>query len=88
MGIYWFAVDYYAKEQMWAPKSYADKTPSVYYPGHPLPCMLFMKNTQGCNFEVVNDVSTYTEHEFKDVTEEVFKELCEKFPNYKFREDE
>lgn len=84
MGIYYFAVDYSKEEQMWAPKSYSDKC--IYYPGHPLPNMVVMKNCQGCNFQIVNDVSTSLEHEFKDVTEIVFKELKDKFPEYKWDE--
>lgn len=80
MGIYYFAVDYSRKEQMWAPKSFSDKY--IYWSTHPLPQMIAMKNCQGCNFEIVNDVSTYEEHGFKDVTNEVYQELKEKFPEF------
>ena len=78
MGIYYFAVDYQSKEQMWAPGDWSNKC--IYYPGHPLPHMIVMKNCQGYHFEVVNDVSTQEEHTFKDVTEEVFNELKQIFP--------
>lgn len=80
MGIYYFAVDYSRKEQMWAPKSFSDKC--IYHPEHPLPQMLAMKNCHGGNFEIVNDMTTYEEHEFKDITEETYQELKSKFPNF------
>jgi hypothetical protein len=84
MGIYWFAVDYEKKEQMWAPRKYSDKC--IYHPDHPLPHMIAMKNVQGSNFEIVNDMHTVEEHEFKDVTEEVFQELKEEFPSHIWKE--
>jgi hypothetical protein len=82
MGIYWFAVDYNEKLQMWAPENYADKSPGIYYPSHPLPSMIVMKNIQGYNFEIINDMSSDQEHGFKDVTDEVFEELKKTFPDY------
>ena len=84
MGIYYFAVDYSNKLQMWSPKPYAIKAPWVYEPGHPLPCMIMMKNMYGFNFEVVNDVSTTYEHEYVDISESCFEELKEKFPEHKW----
>lgn len=86
MGIYYFAVDYSRKEQMWAPKSFSNKC--IYHPEHPLPQMIAMKNCQGYNFEIVNDVSTYEEHGFKHVTDDVYRELKEKFPNFDWNEYE
>lgn len=80
MGIYYFAVDYINKEQMWAPKNFSDKC--IYWPSHPLPAMIAMKNVFGSHFEIVNDMHTYDEHEFKDVTEEVYAEFKSKFPDY------
>lgn len=80
MGIYYFAVDYEAKEQMWAPLNFSDKC--IYWPSHPLPAMIAMKNIQGHSFEIVNDMSTESEHGFKDVTEEVYKEFKEEFPDF------
>lgn len=80
MGIYWFAVDYDKKEQMWAPKGWSDKC--IDYPTHPLPCMIAMKNMQGYDFEIINDGSSYSEHSFKDVTEEVYQEWKEKFHEF------
>lgn len=84
MGIYYFAVDYREKLQIWAPGKWADKNPGVFYPGHPLPNMVFMKNIQGYNFKVINDFDSTYEHAFEDVTEEVFKELRDMFPEYKW----
>lgn len=83
MGIYYFAVDYAHKLQMWAPKDWSDKC--IYHPTHPLPQMIAMKNCYGGNFEIVNDVSTTTEHEFKDVTEEVYQELKQRFPEFDWK---
>jgi len=80
VGIYYFAVDYRTEQQMWAPKNWSDKC--IYFPTHPLPGMIVMKNCQGCNFEIVNDASTYTEHGFKDVTEEVYQEFKDEFPHF------
>lgn len=65
---------------MWAPANWSDKC--IYYPGHPLPHMIVMKNCRGCNFRVVNDGSTETEHEFKDVTKEVYQEWKDQFPDF------
>lgn len=65
---------------MWSPKNWSDKC--IYHPNHPLPTMITMKNCQGCNFEIVNDVSTYEEHGFKDVTNDVYQELKERFPDF------
>lgn len=80
MGIYYFAVDYSNEEQMWAPGKWSDKC--IYHPNHPLPHMIAMKNCQGCHFEIVNDVSTYEEHEFKDVTDAVYQKLKQSFPDF------
>ena len=80
MGIYYFAVDYHEKEQMWAPGSFSDKC--IYHPHHPLPAMIVMKNGQGYDFQIVNDFSTYEEHSFKDVTDQVYQELKDKFPDF------
>ncbi len=76
MGIYYFAVDYNKKEQMWTPGKFSDK--NIYHPNHPLPHMIAMKNCQGYHFEIVNDVNTFEEHGFKDVTNEVYQELKNK----------
>lgn len=85
MGIYYFAVDYEAKEQMWAPGKFSDKSPGVFSPGHPLPGMIFMKNSRGSNFVVVNDMSTESEHSFKNVTDEVFEEYKKEFTEYDWK---
>jgi len=80
MGIYYFAVDYSSGEQMWAPKKFSDKC--IYHPNHPLPHMMAFKNCRGSRFEIVNDVSTYEEHSFRDVTEVVYEELKKEFPEF------
>ncbi len=80
MGIYYFAVDYNKKQKMWAPGNWSDKC--IYYPGHPLPHMMVMKNYYGSNFEIVNDMYSEEEHEFKDVTKEVYEEWKQKFPDF------
>jgi hypothetical protein len=86
MGIYYFAVDYSSRKQMWAPKSFSDKC--IYYPTHPLPQMIAMKNCQGYHFEIVNDMSTTEEHEFEDVTESVYEELKDMFPDFDWKKYE
>lgn len=83
MGIYYFVVDYSQKLQMWAPKNWSDKC--IYHPNHPLPHMIAMKNCQGYSFKIVNDVSTYEEHEFKDVTDKIYQELKDKFPDFDWK---
>jgi hypothetical protein len=80
LGIYYFAVDYDKKKQMWSPHNFSDKC--IDSPGHPLPAMVTMKNLQGWNFQFVNDVSTFEEHSYEDITEEVFKEWLEKFKDW------
>lgn len=86
MGIYYFAVDYGSRQQMWSPAHFSDKC--IYHPKHPLPHMIAMKNCQGYNFEIVNDVSTFEEHSFKDVTDDVYKELKKNFPDFDWIEYE
>ncbi len=86
MGVYYFAVDYNKKEQMWAPLNFSDKC--IYYPGHPLPAMVAMKNGRGFAFKFVNDMSTEEEHEFKDVTKEVYEEWKKEFPEFDWDEYE
>ena len=80
MGIYYFAVDYSTKEQMWAPGSFSNKC--IFHPHHPLPAIIAMKNCQGGSFEIINDMSSYEEHGFKNVTIEVYEEFKEKFPDF------
>lgn len=86
MGIYYFAVDYTAKEQMWSPGKFSNKC--IYWPNHPLPQMIIMKNCRGCNFEVVNDMCTFEEHEFKDVTDQVYQQLKDEFTDFDWKKYE
>jgi len=57
-------------------------------PSHPLPLMIAMRNCQGSDFVIINDVSSYEEHGFKDVTDEVYSELKEKFPNFNWHKND
>jgi len=82
MSIYYFAVDYSIKKQMWSPKPFSNKC--IYHPLHPLPQMIAMKNCQGFNFEIINDVSSYEEHSFEDITENVYQELKNEFPEFEW----
>lgn len=82
MGIYYFAVDYEEKLQMWPPAKYANKSPGVYYPTNPFSHMVMMKNIQGYDFKIINDVSSDSEYDFEDITERVFSELKNQFPDY------
>ncbi len=77
MGIYWCAVDDESKERISPPDSYNDKTPGLYHPSNPFPGMVIMKNSQGYNFELVNDGGwdeRFYSDEYKDITDEVYKE--------------
>jgi hypothetical protein len=75
MGIYYFAVDYEEKIQMWSPSSYSDKKPGVFYPGHPLPCMIVMKNIQGYNFKIIDDCSSNESMDLKMLQKKFLKNL-------------
>ncbi len=80
MGIYYFAVDYSLKQQIWSPLSFSYKC--IYHPEHPLPQMIAMKNCQGYNFKIITDTDAYSECEFKDITDEVYAELKCTFPDF------
>ena len=88
MGIYYFAVDYASKLQMWAPNGYADKKPGIYAPGHPLPCMVMMKNIQGYNFEIINDVLPTLNMNSKTSLKKYSKNICKNFLILKRNKDE
>lgn len=84
MGIYYFAVDYGNKLQMWPPKGFPIKSPGVFNPDNPFPNMILMKNMQGNEFVITSDMCTTYEHEFDDVTEEVYNELKEQYSEYDY----
>lgn len=77
MGIYWCAVDDKQKQRIEPPNGYANKTPALYHPENPFSGMVIMKNSQGYNFELVNDGgwnNSYYSDEYKDITDDVYKE--------------
>jgi hypothetical protein len=82
MAIYYFAVDYEAKEKMRAPGKYSDKC--IWFPGHPLPNMVAFKNYRGSHFQFINDVYAEEEYEFKDITDQVYEEWKSEFPEFFF----
>lgn len=84
MGIYWSAVDWIQEKQFQAPKDFSIKAPGIFHPNNPFPNMVMMKNYQGYNFELVNDMSTEyeTSCSFEDITEEVYKEYKDYFVEF------
>lgn len=88
MGIYYFAVDYETKIQIWSPPGFSVKKPGIYSPNHPLPNMIIMKNIQGYKYEIINDMNSYDEHDFGNVTEQVYQELKDEFPGYDWENSE
>lgn len=78
MGQSYFAVDYRQKKQMWTPKGFP--TFDVYDPRNPLSQMICMENFYHSDFVIVGDGGTYEEHEYEDVTEQVFEKLKKEFP--------
>ena len=84
MGVYYAAVDHKAKEFMEPPKGFSIKYPGIFHPKNPFSNMVMMKNSEGCNFEVINDgYDSYYDYkeEYREVTEENFKRLIEMFPD-------
>lgn len=82
MGIYYFAVDYSNRQQIWPPDKFDVKSPGIYHPHNPFPNMVSMMNQRGSHFDIINDVSSIEEHEFEDVTNQVYKELKKEWPGY------
>ncbi len=86
MGIYWCAIDKYEKEKINPPKDFSIKTPGLFHPKSPFPGMVMMKNAYGFNFQLVNDSDwegPYYDDQYKDITEEVYAQYLEKFPEAK-----
>ena len=80
MGIYYFAVDYNARKQIWAPQDYSIKFPGIFAPENPFSSIVLMMNLIHCyDFVIVNDVSTYSEHEFEDISEKAYEEYKKLF---------
>jgi hypothetical protein len=83
MGIYWYAIDHGEKVYFDAPDSWAIKSPGCYHPKNPFPGMVVMRNVRGYHFEIENDMSgDYGDGAYKDITEEVYKEYQDEFPDY------
>jgi hypothetical protein len=76
MGIYYSAVDWQNKKQFQSPEGFSIKSPGIFHPNNPFPAMVMMKNYQGYNFELVNDMSHEYEIScsFEDITQDVYKE--------------
>jgi|ERR1700679_323863 len=82
MGIYYAAVDRQAKKRLESPEGYSIKSPGIYHPHNPFPHMVVMKNSQGWDFEIINDWGSgdaYYSSEYEDITEQVFKEYLDTF---------
>lgn len=81
MGIYYYAVDKENKEYFSAPNHFSIKSPGIYHPDNPFPHMLVMKNIQGWEFQIFNDCGNEipTSNNYKDITDEVYKEYLRVF---------
>jgi hypothetical protein len=82
MGLYWAAVDNHNKKYFEPPKGFSNKIPGLYHASNPFPAMLVMMNSRGHNFEIENDSSwdCYYSRNYRDITDEVYKELLNIFP--------
>ena len=87
MGIYYYAVDEKKKLKFESPRDFSIKSPGFYHYENPFACMILMKNHQGFDFQLCNDSTTayeyHCEREYKDITEEVFQEYLNEFPELK-----
>ena len=84
MSTYYQAIDREAKERISSPAHFAIKAPGLYHPSNPFPNIICMKNVKGSFFEIVPEWDEDWENsEFKDITEEAFKEYLEEFPHAK-----
>lgn len=83
MGIYWLAVDERENLVIYPPNKFSIKTPCLFHYKNPFSVMIIMKNTQGYNFEITNDMKFEITDEYKDVTDEVFEEYLSIFPDGK-----
>lgn len=81
MGIYYFAVDRNEKLKIEPPDNFCIKSPGIFSPHNPFPHMVTMMNVYGHNFEITNDM-VFEEEGYKDITEEVYSQLKEKWPDY------
>lgn len=80
MSIYYFAIDYNARKQIWSPKDYSIKMPGIFAPENPFPNIVMMMNVKYFHeFIIVTDVSTDSKHEFEDISEEAYKKYKQLF---------
>lgn len=87
MGIYYAAVDINRKLVIEAPDGFAIKYPGVCHPANPFSAMVVMKNCQGYNFEIVNDMGYDIPNGFINITREVYMEYKEVFSFLKEPQD-
>ena len=83
MGIYYCAIDLNSKLLIEPPNDFSIKYPGVCHPNSPFPGMVIMKNCQGFNFEIYNDMSaTYDDYigACEDITDQVYSDYLELFP--------
>jgi len=81
MGIYWYAYDRNSNEYFSSPTNY--KGNGCISPDNPFPQMVVMKNMRGCYFDIVNDVSWDMPDGAIDITNKVYNEYLELFPEAK-----
>lgn len=82
MAIYYCAIDDNEKKRIEPPSGFSCKSPEIYCPNNPFPNMVAMKNIQGYNFYIINDMGAEYELscEYEDITEQVYEEYIKKFP--------
>lgn len=79
MSIYYFAVDYNARKQIWSPKDYSIEMPGIFAPENPFPNIVMMMNVKYFyEFIIVTDVSTDSE-QFENISEEAYKKYKQLF---------
>lgn len=82
MGIYYAAVDEGKKQWIEPPDNFSNKSPGIFSPYNPFSHMVIMKNLQGYNFKIQNDMEWgcyYERGDLKNVTNEVYQELLDSF---------
>lgn len=77
MGTYYAAIDFTTNQKIEPPGKWANKVPCLYHPANPFSGMVVMMNSQGSNFEIIDDCvaqEAFYSDEFKDITNEVYAE--------------
>ena len=85
MGIYYGAVDHDSKEYFESPEGFSIKFPGICAPLNPFANMVIMKNATGHDFRIENDGDwdCYYSKGYKNITEKVYQEYLELFPQAK-----